>query len=1045
ELDDLEEAIQVSRQAVQATPNNHPDLGGRLHRLSFDLRRRFERTEELDDLEEMIRVSRQAVQATPNDHPDLGGRLHRLSFDLRRRFERTEELDDLEEMIRVSRQAVQATPNDHPDLGGRLYNLGTDLEARYDRKGQTDDLEESIRMSRQAIAATQKNHSDIPKLFCDLGEKLNTRYRRKGKIEDIEEAIQLSRQAVQATPNDHIAFAVRLNKLGNNHSSRYALKGRIDDLEEAIRLSRQAIGATPDNHTNLPMFFSSLGTNLGHLYDRTGEMEYLEEAIEVSLEAVQAAPSDYRQFPKLLDILGSRLLSHYKRLGKLGDLEDAIRMSRQVIQMTPDDHPDFRGFLQTLATYLNSRYERTGNEEDNEEAIRVSHQVIQITPDDHPSFGIALNNLGAYLKGRYQRTENMDDLEEAIQLAQRVVHTTLDDDFYRAAWLNNLGTDLRSRYERTESMDDLSESIRMSRKAVEMSLDDHPNRAIFLYNLGIDLKCRYEQTEQIEDLKEAIRLSRQAVQTKSTPPLVRIAAADLGLPLLLKRKDYHAGYTLSVEAIDLLQLVHKRSLTLQDRQYVVSHFSGLATQACSLAIQSRQPLSEALRLLERGRGVILGLLMDDRSDTSELKVAHPDLCAQYESLRLEVNTRLESTESQRMSKQISTRRPKAVEELEKCIQYIRQLPGFEYFQNGLSVEKMLAASNEGSIIVVNVTNLRSDAIIISASGFSLVPLPRFEAVQAQRWVDQEVNSAGNNKSYRQFLIWLWRECVRPVLSELDNSVQSSLEELPRVWWIGTGLASSFPFHAACDISAGENTFCRVLSSYTPSIKALLHARERGSVSTPSNKTPRKLLVVTMANTPGANDLPGVIAERSTVLGVLGNSVQVECLDQPDSASVLRQIRECNVAHFACHGISDSGDPSQSGLLLQTATANPRQEILTVLKLCENHPTLGDIAYLSACSTAENQAEGLTDEALHVVSGFQVAGFRHVIGTLWRSDDSVCVEVARLFYAELCRNGALEYTDRVVAMALHKAVFDVSKKVEYRKRPLHWAQFVHYGA
>lgn len=86
-----------------------------------------------------------------------------------------------------------------------------------------------------------------------------------------------------------------------------------------------------------------------------------------------------------------------------------------------------------------------------------------------------------------------------------------------------------------------------------------------------------------------------------------------------------------------------------------------------------------------------------------------------------------------------------------------------------------------------------------------------------------------------------------------------------------------------------------------------------------------------------------------------------------------------------------------------------------------------------------------DETLYVVSGFQVAGFRHVIGTLWPSDDDVCVRIAKSFYAELCRNGTLLYTDRDIAVALHKAVSVVSTSDDYRKRPLHWAQYVHYGA
>ncbi|KAH7114141.1 hypothetical protein B0J13DRAFT_460385, partial [Dactylonectria estremocensis] len=56
-----------------------------------------------------------------------------------------------------------------------------------------------------------------------------------------------------------------------------------------------------------------------------------------------------------------------------------------------------------------------------------------------------------------------------------------------------------------------------------------------------------------------------------------------------------------------------------------------------------------------------------------------------------------------------------------------------------------------------------------------------------------------------------------------------------------------------------------------------------------------------------------------------------------------------------------------------------------------------IAYLSACSTAENKAARLSDEVIHVVSGFQVAGFPHVVACLWPTGDSECVGVAKRFY------------------------------------------------
>ncbi|KAE8330516.1 hypothetical protein BDV39DRAFT_170306, partial [Aspergillus sergii] len=162
--------------------------------------------------------------------------------------------------------------------------------------------------------------------------------------------------------------------------------------------------------------------------------------------------------------------------------------------------------------------------------------------------------------------------------------------------------------------------------------------------------------------------------------------------------------------------------------------------------------------------------MDDRSNTSKLKATDPTLYALYEELRLEVNDLAESSQSQYVDKAVSTRRLKALKKLEKCLHDIRQLPGFDSFQQDLNEEQMKDASINGSIIVVNITRLRSDAIVVSQAGFSLVPLPGLGAVQAQRWIDQEMTSASSsqrsekNKKFRDFLGWLWYECVEPILT-----------------------------------------------------------------------------------------------------------------------------------------------------------------------------------------------------------------------------------------------------------------------------------------
>jgi CHAT domain len=50
-----------------------------------------------------------------------------------------------------------------------------------------------------------------------------------------------------------------------------------------------------------------------------------------------------------------------------------------------------------------------------------------------------------------------------------------------------------------------------------------------------------------------------------------------------------------------------------------------------------------------------------------------------------------------------------------------------------------------------------------------------------------------------------------------------------------------------------------------------------------------------------------------------------------------------------------------------------------------------------CSTAESRAQTLLDKVVHLASGFQMAGFPHVVASVWLVEDESCVEMAREFY------------------------------------------------
>ncbi|KAJ3494773.1 hypothetical protein NLG97_g3864 [Lecanicillium saksenae] len=273
--------------------------------------------------------------------------------------------------------------------------------------------------------------------------------------------------------------------------------------------------------------------------------------------------------------------------------------------------------------------------------------------------------------------------------------------------------------------------------------------------------------------------------------------------------------------------------------------------------------------------------------------------------------------------------------------------------------------------------------------------------------------------------------------------------MPRVWWVGSGLGSTMPFHAAGIHARGStaNAISRVVSSYTPSIKALAWSQTRHSKM--RNVSRGTFMMTTMPTTPGFKSLSGVTREKEEITAKVSRHIETQVLDLPDSQSVLKQLSQCSIAHFACHGMIDRQDPSNSGLILRRTTeaeeggVKIEQDRLTVRTISQMNLHCTSIAYLSACSTAGIVEEDLAGEVIHMASGFQVAGFPHVVGCLWNSDDSVCVQVASAFYERLFEVGNQNWTSRQVAMALREAMLAVRK--EDMDMPLLWAPFVHYGA
>lgn len=90
-----------------------------------------------------------------------------------------------------------------------------------------------------------------------------------------------------------------------------------------------------------------------------------------------------------------------------------------------------------------------------------------------------------------------------------------------------------------------------------------------------------------------------------------------------------------------------------------------------------------------------------------------------------------------------------------------------------------------------------------------------------------------------------------------------------------------------------------------------------------------MIVVGMDKTPGHGSLP-FVQEEVRQLGSLSAKMNLELHELSKKTELLALLPNCEIFHFAGHGLSNSRDPSQSCLLLRDWEKDP----LTVANLCE---------------------------------------------------------------------------------------------------------------
>jgi CHAT domain-containing protein len=373
---------------------------------------------------------------------------------------------------------------------------------------------------------------------------------------------------------------------------------------------------------------------------------------------------------------------------------------------------------------------------------------------------------------------------------------------------------------------------------------------------------------------------------------------------------------------------------------------------------------------------------------------------------------------------------------DEVVRQIRQIDGFETFLQAVPFTSLQSAAAEGPVIVVNISQYRSDAIILQQRDPpALVCLP--DALpDTLHQLSTDLSSAlaldddDHAKAILPILQELWLIVVSPVV---DRLAALEVVERSRIWWCPTSHLCALPLHAAGPYLPHQRNLPDIYtSSYTPTLSSLIRAR---SHVVPRLTSPKVLAMGQPNDHLEKSKLP-LVREELRRIQNLGNSVDIMLGDQVDRETLLPLLQQYSWVHFACHGHLAAKAPFLSSFQLHD------NERLTLADLIKARLPNAELAFLSACHSAAIDVNNTPDEVLHLSAALQFCGFRSVIGTLWAMADIDGPDVTEGFYGHIFRDAGNAGDFRDAAVALNHATREMRK----RRVPLdRWINFVHIGA
>ncbi|WP_249213843.1 tetratricopeptide repeat protein [Synechocystis sp. PCC 7338] len=830
-------------------------------------------------------------------------------------------------------------------------------------------------------------------IYSDFGE--NTK-----ALAYYQEAIPLAQQLA-----DSALEGATLNNIGSIYNALADRRTAIDYYQQALVLIRKA-GDKTEEMTTI--------NNLGVAYDNLGESE---KALQYYAEAVALGKS-----LNDLKIIGTSLSNIGLAYNNLGEREKALEYYQQALTISRSV-----GDRQGEAVRLNNIalvYDGFG-EKDKALQYYIQSLVIAEAVGDQSLQGSVISNIALVLDGLGQKAQALEYYQQALELARLV-----GDRSGEGVRLNNIALLYDSVGEKDEALAYYRQALKLAQEtgdrlvegailsnigyvydglgqldramdyyqqalALRREIKDRDGEALTLNNIGTIYYARGDYGQALNYYEQALSLSR-AVKNVGLEATI---LSNIGY-VEFDQKKYDKSTLFLTQAIDLFESINSEDLS---DELKVSYFDTYLYNYFRLQeslIAQNQP-TVALEIAERGRARALIELLNKRfaRDANFIPTEKPTIAA------------------------------------------LKKIAGDR--QSTLVTYALIPTKDLTSPVKLYVYVIAPDGTMEFRQMDFNQDLKDVDFVQLLQTTRQSVTRRSPSdiiarrtaQEASTSLQQLHQILIDPIADLLPSNADAPIIFIPQ------GPLFGIPFPALQD-SNGQYLIDKHTILTAPSIQVLAQtAQQKQRLNRQTLNLGPALVVGNPYPYPdNLNDLENAANEAKQIGQLLG--VQPLIGKQAREETVLAQMPQAGVLHFATHASFDEQNGLESAIYLTAELGQSKEDLLStpgritaaeIFDHFETNPLHADIAILSACDTGQGEITG--DGVIGLSRSLIAAGVPSILVSLWSVDDASTEKLMTEFYQQWQQGGLSK------AAALRQAMLQL--KQEYPE-PYYWGAFTLIG-